>query len=228
MTFPGKLIRGTAEGRSAGENDVSQSSTSTTSPERVVFFSDAVVAIALTLLALELPIPTGTTDSEVWHSFAEKGSEYFGFLLSFAVIAGLWSLHHWLFRYVVGMTSLLMWVNFGWLLGIVLVPFVTKVMVLDGSFQLSSVAYATVVGATSLALVGMHALARAQGLLSADTSPDMTLRFRIAALPQTAFLLSIPVAFVDADWARYCWVLGALLTLPLRRLMRRRRQAVTA
>jgi uncharacterized membrane protein len=206
---------------------VTTSSSEAAGTERVVFFSDAVVAIALTLLALELPVPTGTTDSEVWHSFAEKESEYFGFLLSFAVIAGLWSLHHWLFRYVTGVTAGLMWLNFAWLLGIVLVPFVTKVMVLDGSFQLSSVAYATVVGATSLALIGMHAVARAQGLLSADTSPSMASRFRIAALPQTAFLLSIPVAFVDPDWARVCWVLGAALTLPLGRVLRRRRQPVS-
>ena len=37
--------------------------------ERLVFFSDAVIAIALTLLAIDLPIPTGDTETAVWQSF---------------------------------------------------------------------------------------------------------------------------------------------------------------
>ena len=39
--------------------------------ERLVFFSDAGVAISLTSLALELPVPRGARDAEVWRAFRE-------------------------------------------------------------------------------------------------------------------------------------------------------------
>src|SRR5262249_10189800 len=67
--------------------------------ERLIFSSDAVIAIAMTLLALELPVPKGRTDAEVWRSFAEKlHGEYLTFIISFAVIGAFWVAHHQLFR----------------------------------------------------------------------------------------------------------------------------------
>src|SRR3954452_23319670 len=70
------------------------------SAERLVFFSDAVVAIAITLLALELPVPTGDTNAAVWHSLGDHLGEYLAFLISFAVIGSHWFGHHQLFRYL--------------------------------------------------------------------------------------------------------------------------------
>jgi TMEM175 potassium channel family protein len=65
-----------------------------TSAERLMLFSDAVLAIALTLLALELPIPDGKDNAEVLHSAYEYRWEYFTFLISFMVIATHWRAHH--------------------------------------------------------------------------------------------------------------------------------------
>jgi uncharacterized membrane protein len=58
--------------------------------ERLVFFSDAVVTIAITLLALELPVPECATNSELFRALAGNRDEYLAFGVSFAVI---WS--HW-------------------------------------------------------------------------------------------------------------------------------------
>jgi uncharacterized membrane protein len=54
--------------------------------ERVIFFSDAVVAIAITLLALGLPLPKGSSNTAVWHSLLAGRDAYIAFLISFAVI----------------------------------------------------------------------------------------------------------------------------------------------
>jgi uncharacterized membrane protein len=175
--------------------------------ERLVFFSDAVVAIALTLLALELPVPEGTSDAELWRAFRETVPEYLAFLLSFTVIAALWASHHWLFRYVVGFTPPLLWLNFTWLLGIVLVPFVTRVLMVDGPYQISAVLYAAVVGGTSLTLLSMLWHCRNRNLLRPGVNPAMMRRFQLfLTLPTAAFLLSIPLTFVNPGAAKDSWL----------------------
>jgi uncharacterized membrane protein len=96
--------------------------------ERVLFFSDAIVAIAITLLALELrlEIPEGqklqfTDLLKPWH-------KYLAFLLSFINIAGFWGTHHQLFTYIKKMDERLKWFNTSWLFFIVTLPFATSVL----------------------------------------------------------------------------------------------------
>jgi Endosomal/lysosomal potassium channel TMEM175 len=76
------------------------------SAERLAFFSDAVVAIALTLLALGLPVPGGIESpdsasvSDMIRDAARHVDDYLAFLISFLVIGAHWRLHHRVFRYV--------------------------------------------------------------------------------------------------------------------------------
>ena len=98
--------------------------------ERLVFFSDAVVAIAITLLALELKVePAGThftfTDIlHAWHKFA-------AFFLSFIIIAVFWVNHHRFFVYIRDVDSRMMIYNMCWLLFIVLLPFTSSLISID-------------------------------------------------------------------------------------------------
>ncbi|WP_105967750.1 TMEM175 family protein [Streptomyces geranii] len=174
--------------------------------ERLVFFSDAVVAIALTLLALELPVPHGESDSEVWRAFREYLPDYAMFLLSFAVVTTLWVAHKWLFARIDGFSPRLLWLNFVWLLGITLVPFATRVFVEDSDYQISAVLYATVIGGTGLTLINTVRHCRARGLLRPDTAPEIMRRFQLfLTFPTVAFLLSIPLAFITLEGAKYSW-----------------------
>ncbi|WAU82537.1 TMEM175 family protein [Streptomyces sp. Qhu-G9] len=185
--------------------------------ERLVFFSDAVVAIALTLLALELPVPRGASDAEVWRAFREHLPDYAMFLLSFAVIAAYWVAHKWLFGRIGGFSPRLLWLNFVWLLGIILVPFATKVLIEDSPYRLSAVLYAGVVGGTGLALINSLRHCRARSLLRPHAVPETMRRFQLfLTFPTVAFLLSIPLAFVSLSGAKYSWAavfaLSALAT----------------
>ena len=106
---------------------------------RLVNFSDAVVAIAATLLVLplvELADP-GQSDSFV-DVFREHGVEFYAFVLSFLVIFTQWLSHHRVFRNLVGYTPALMWVNFVLLLSIVFLPFPTKLIAEKNGYDSSS------------------------------------------------------------------------------------------
>lgn len=95
--------------------------------ERTIFFSDAVIAIAMTLLALELKVPAAAEGKTVFEDFSEKmGHEYLAFLISFAVIAMFWYRHHRLFQHVARLTVRMIILNLTALFAVVLMPFATK------------------------------------------------------------------------------------------------------
>jgi uncharacterized membrane protein len=95
--------------------------------ERIVLFSDAVFAIAMTLLIVDLKVPeiTGTSISE--QHFSETMLTLlpspFGFLCSFFLIGLYWFIHHAMFGYVINYNGRLIRLNMVFLCSIVLMPF---------------------------------------------------------------------------------------------------------
>jgi len=96
--------------------------------DRLTFFSDAVVAIAITLLAIDLPVPEGDTVSEFWSSIRHNDGHYAAFLISFAAIAVARGNHHDVFQYARRIDSRVRTFNTGWLLMIVLIPFAARLL----------------------------------------------------------------------------------------------------
>ena len=105
--------------------------------ERLLALSDGVVAIALTLLVLELVVPVvhgaGADKGYVlWDRlFAEK-DRLVAYLVSFYVIATFWLVHHRTFRLIQGHSESLAWWNFGYLFTITLIPFSSGLLGADG------------------------------------------------------------------------------------------------
>lgn len=98
--------------------------------ERTALFSDAVFAIAITLLIIEIRIPElhsdGLTDTELLHELPPIITKLIGFLISFFVIGLYWFSHHRMFRYVTRVNHKLLWNNLLFLLPIVIMPFSTS------------------------------------------------------------------------------------------------------
>ncbi|MEP6675240.1 MAG: TMEM175 family protein [Ferruginibacter sp.] len=96
--------------------------------ERLILFSDAVFAIAITLLVIEIKVPERKElfdYHEFLHLMNEKLVDILSYLLSFAVIGQFWITHHRLFRYVNDYNSRLIWLNLHLLFWIALMPFTT-------------------------------------------------------------------------------------------------------
>ena len=180
--------------------------------ERLTFFSDAVVAIAMTLLALELPLPEGKTAAELWHSAAENFGAYLAFCLSFVVIASYWTAHHRLFRWVHRSDDLLRRFNLLWLFFIVVMPFITRFISEGGdgpgdtTHAVRFAVYAVVQVMIDLVYVAMAVHLRRARLLRAVT-PDAAVDNAIwgAGAVAVGFAVSIPLFFVWS-WAWVLWI----------------------
>ncbi|GGR33837.1 TMEM175 family protein [Deinococcus ruber] len=101
------------------------------SPGRLEAFSDGVFAIAITLLILEIKVPSAhdaSTVPELWRALLERWPSYFAFLLSFLTIFVAWSGHHLMMQQVKTVTLPLVWVNAFFLLVITFLPFPTALV----------------------------------------------------------------------------------------------------
>jgi uncharacterized membrane protein len=179
------------------------------SAERLIFFSDAVVAIAITLLALALPLPRATTTShEVLHDMWLNRDAYFAFFISFAVIANHWRAHHRLYRNVVRLDRHLITINLLWLLLVVITPFVTRLLSGNGGFGARFSIYAAIQIATIVMFLLMSRHIRSGHLFRAGATPPATRADDVALLAVAGmFAVSIPVALkTGSQWAFAIWV----------------------
>ena len=100
--------------------------------ERLAFFTDAVFAIAITLLILEIKVPKVQgeqhSDKLLWESLLSMIPEFIGFLVSFYVIGLYWFAHHSMTKYLVRTSRKLLWNNLLFLLPIILMPFSTDLL----------------------------------------------------------------------------------------------------
>ena len=96
--------------------------------ERVIFFSDAIVAIAITLLALNLKLDLPVDHTVSFTDLLVPWRNYLAFILSFINIAGFWRTHHNAFVYIFKMDDRMMFLNICWLFLIVTLPFATTLV----------------------------------------------------------------------------------------------------
>ncbi|MEU8591965.1 TMEM175 family protein [Streptomyces sp. NPDC048664] len=194
------------------------------SSERLVFFSDAVIAIAITLLALELPIPGEGVhgNAGVLRFLHEHLPEYLAFLVSFTTIATHWMAHQRLFRYATGTNGRVVRWNLVWLLMIVSMPFTTRLLTSEAdAFQVQFTIYAAAQALAGLCLTVAFAGVLKSGLLRPRTPPaGVADALAWVTTMVVTFVLSIPVALIT-PWASLCWVLFPLVRIALRPVERR-------
>lgn len=175
--------------------------------ERLTFFADAVIAIAITLLALDLGVPEGNTNHALLHSAWEHRGEYISFVISFYVIGFYWAHHHKVYRFVTVLAGRLVFLTLLWLFLLVLTPFATRVW--SGSETSAAFVFYALVQALAgmVWLLMVHQIQRYR-VYRADTPPDL---FRNAYFGTgglaAGFLLSIPFAFFAPDQAYDLWIL---------------------
>ncbi|NGO67799.1 TMEM175 family protein [Streptomyces boncukensis] len=190
---------------------------------RLIAFVDAAIAIALTLLALDLPVPAGDTTGAMLRSASDHSKEYLAFALSFVVIAAHWRAHHEIFRYVRSLSSRLTSLTLAWLFMQVLMPFATRVITADGAFppRFSFYAIVQVLASTLIAL--MIREIRREHLYHTDVPPRAFAQNRVRSICLAAvFGVSVPVSFLTTSTGAYlCWLTAPLVLTVAQRVQNR-------
>ncbi|MBO0884336.1 MAG: DUF1211 domain-containing protein [Mycobacterium sp.] len=186
--------------------------------DRVVFFSDAVFAIAMTVLVLTLQLPAGTTDSEVAHALRTALPSVYAYALSFAVISLYWLAHHRMFRYVRRLDPNLLVLNLALLGFVAFVPFPTSVLGDHGGTTAAVVFYASTMAILGSLISALWFYASHEHLIAAEASPTFIRHslWRGLAVP-VVFAASIPIAFVNPYAAEYFWLTIVIWRVLLRR-----------
>ena len=164
--------------------------------ERLILFSDAVFAIAITLLVIEIKIPEihekPITDNAVLHKLAELIPKFVGFLVSFLLIGQYWIVHHRMFSFVINFTDRLIWLNIFFLFAIALMPFSTGFY---SEYVLRGVVTPVIFYTANIALLGLanflmwRYLSNKKNNLTENLTPALAKYFSLRAL-------TVPVIFV--------------------------------
>jgi uncharacterized membrane protein len=190
--------------------------------ERVVFFSDAVFAIALTLLVVEIGVPEAT-GAELGEELVRLLPAFGSYALSFAVTALFWLGHRRSFAYIDRIDDRLLALNMLLLFVVAFLPFPSALMGEHGDEPVAAAFYGgwlTLLGGCS-ALLFWHATAR--GLITNDL--DARQRRYLLMRPTVVAvcgLLSVPIALVLPYAAWTLWFLAFPLAQLVRRLLWRR------
>ncbi len=189
--------------------------------DRVLFFSDAVFAIAITLLVVDIRVPQVVRNSA--QELSHDQNKILSFTISFLVIGLFWMGHHRLFRYITALDRSLIFLNLLFLGTIAFLPYPTALLFAGNTRAPAAPAFyaACVAGAGLVELCVWLYATHAKGLVPASISPAVR-RYELAQLLPTpvVFLLSIPVAFVAPGVAPFTWILLVPIGRVLPRIMR--------
>ena len=183
---------------------------------RTEAFSDAVFAVAITLLVLEIKVPE-VPGSDLPHALAEEWPSYVSYLVSFAVIGVIWMNHHAVFDHIARVDRALQGLNLFLLLWIVLIPWATDLLATymreggEGE-RTAALVYTGTVAAMGIAFgqLWRHA-ARDRRLLGVDLSDDeIRRRTRRFAGGGPVYVLAAVVALFSAP---VCLAINALLAI---------------
>jgi uncharacterized membrane protein len=191
---------------------------------RLEAFSDGVMAIAITLLVLEIHVPDRAEVSEVGlaRALLDRWPSYAAFITSFVTILVMWVNHHAIFGAISRVDHVLKVINGLLLMSITFLPFPTAVLAgqfegEDGHIAAGFYAGTFAANAVLFNLLWRYA-SHNNRLLHRDVNPEFvrTISWRYSfGVP--LYTVAIALAFLGAEFSfALCMLLGLFFLLPLR------------
>jgi uncharacterized membrane protein len=177
---------------------------------RIVAFTDGVMAVAITLLVLNIEVPelpSGAGEPELTDALYDLLPTLGAYALSFALIGRFWVLHHRLFETLRAFDSVLMTLNLLFLSLIALMPFATDLSDRYGKQSIAAAVFGATIGLAALVHWVMARYSLRNGFVHDRHLERVDEEASHAALMISGiFLLSVPFAFVAPLVAQALWL----------------------
>ncbi|GAA1985784.1 TMEM175 family protein [Catenulispora subtropica] len=173
-------------------------------PDRLVALSDGIFAIAMTILVLNISVPSGLGRADFRHALHDTWSQLGAYALSFAVIGGRWRDHRRVFQLIGRTDGTVVHLCLALLGAVALLPFPTALVAdYGGSEPLAVTYYAVVVGAINLLLLALFLRAWRRPALQARPIPERLARGTIVDFGAASLIAvaAIVVAFAVSPGA---------------------------
>jgi len=184
--------------------------------DRLLAFTDGVMAIIITIMVLELRPPAGATLA----ALGATGPTFLAYILSFLYVAIYWNNHHHFFYLVRRVDGAILWANLHLLFWLSLIPFATGWLGAHGSAPVPTAIYGAALLLPAIAWYIMEiVIIRGRGDASAlEQAIGRDIKSKLSPL---LYLIGIGLSFIDTRIADVIYVLVALLWLiPDRRIER--------
>jgi TMEM175 potassium channel family protein len=181
---------------------------------RLLTLSDNVVAIALTLLVLQVKVPppvqvaNPASAADLAAQLAKEADQLISYVIAFYVVAQFWLAHHRVFRHVAGHHEGLAWWNFAFLFTITAMPFTSSLLGEYGNNPLAVDIFAVNLLLATLATQATLLYGQRRDVLIAPPgAAEAGARWIRLTVIVFAVALSIGLAWVNTSAAKYCWLL---------------------
>jgi uncharacterized membrane protein len=183
---------------------------------RLTAFTDGVMAVAITLLVLNIaaPVVHHHTAHALWHALAGLGDDLLAYAIAFALVGRYWVVHHQLFERLRAADGRLLTLNLVFLAFIALMPFSTELLAHYGDLGPGAAVFGATLALAALAHWRMLAHVRKAKL------GDELGRDQRSAFVTVVFATSVPVALLSPVAAQVMWLATIFVRYPLRRLGR--------
>lgn len=185
---------------------------------RVVAFSDGVIAVAITLLVLNLDVPD-VEGEDLGDALGDVVPSVLSYLLAFALIGRFWVIHHNLFERLRGFDGHVMSLNLIFLALIALLPFSTDLYDKYTDEGVAAAVLGATLGLAALTNWTMTAYAVRHGFVhERHRAATQSFARPVGLLLSATFVLSVPAAFVNVHFAEALWISTIVVRYPLRRM----------
>jgi len=181
--------------------------------ERLILFSDAIFAFAITLLAIDIRViqlPGNLIASQLNNEIVGLLPKFISFILSFFIVGNYWISYHRTIHFIKRYDRRLISFNLLFLMFIVLLPFPNDLIGKYPGNQSAVIIYAVLLIFTGISMLLLWVHASRRYRLVDETLPpkfirDLTLRLCISP---SIFLISIPISFINPFVSMVLWFFG--------------------